>query len=178
MTLLLLRNEIKSFFLAKTHSPDIIFLSEPKTPNATPLAQNHERLGYVSFFSNSPHPPALPSIWCFTKASSSYSIALVNSSTQHLTISSSASLNCPSTFITAIYASTSSTQRRSLWQYLCSPPFSNHHPWAVTGDFNAVSSAVEKLSIHPINSPATSEFTNMMISSGLLNIGFFGSRFT
>ena len=70
------------------------------------------------------------------------------------------------------------TQRRSLWQYLCSPPFPNHHPWAVIGDFNAVSSAVEKLSIHPINSPATSEFTNMMISSSLLDIGFSGSRFT
>ncbi|XXG83137.1 hypothetical protein AAC387_Pa10g0964 [Persea americana] len=37
---------------------------------------------------------------------------------------------------------------------------------------------MERLSIHPINSPATSEFTNMMISSGLLDIGFSSSRFT
>ncbi|XXG69384.1 hypothetical protein AAC387_Pa06g2270 [Persea americana] len=51
-------------------------------------------------------------------------------------------------------------------------------PWVVIGDYNAVSSAVEKFSIHPINSPATSEFNNMMVSSSLQDIGLAGSNFT
>ena len=49
-------------------------------------------------------------------------------------------------------------------------------PWVVIGDYNAVSSAVEKFSIHPINSPATSEFNNMMASSSLQDIGLAGSN--
>lgn len=48
---------------------------------------------------------------------------------------------------------------------------------AIIGDFIAVSAAAEKFSIHPIYSPATSDFNNMIATLGLLDIGFFGNQF-
>eukprot|EP00268_Persea_americana_P011811 TRINITY_DN14962_c0_g2_i7.p1 TRINITY_DN14962_c0_g2~~TRINITY_DN14962_c0_g2_i7.p1 ORF type:complete len:485 (-),score=107.33 TRINITY_DN14962_c0_g2_i7:146-1600(-) len=86
-------------FLANSHSPDILFLSEPKTSSSNPLHQKLDLLGYTSFFSNSPLSSENPSLWCFTKFSPNESFSLVDFSTQHLTISLPSTQNGPTTYI-------------------------------------------------------------------------------
>lgn len=51
-------------------------------------------------------------------------------------------------------------------------------PWGVIGDFNAILHATKKKSRRPANATAMRDFQLMVVSTGLIDIGFKGNNFT
>lgn len=101
--------------------------------------------------------------------------SLTVSSFQFLTISFLNPSNASSCLLTGVYASTNYVQRRDLWDYLSSQANTNL-PWCVLGDFNSITSSSEKMILRP--SRLIPDFQNLILSSGLQDMGFTGSIFT
>ncbi|XP_058071123.1 uncharacterized protein LOC131220177 [Magnolia sinica] len=80
--------------------------------------------------------------------------------------------------LSIVYAKCSRLLRRSLWDDLFSISRSNSGPWAVAGDFNAVSSSSERLGRVSISRAGDDEFAAVINSASLLDAGFSGNRFT
>lgn len=131
--------------LVKTHSPCIIFISEPMTLFSLAHSFQLSNLGFDIFLSNALYP-GNPNLWCFFKSTHHLTISFSDSSSQHLTMLLTNPTSGPSTLITGVYGSTNHSQRRDLWKVLldCS---STTLPWCVLCDFNATLSHEDKLSI-------------------------------
>lgn len=157
--------------LISTHSPDILFLSEPKS-TLDSFSNGGFPFGFSPSFSNSEN-----SLWCLCNNSSNLSFSLLDNSSQHISISFLASPSSPSSIITGVYGSTDYRQRRSLWDYLSNSSFSSK-PWCVIGDFNAILFDNEKFSTRPPSPLAVREFHEMALAAGLKDLGFKGNKFT
>eukprot|EP00268_Persea_americana_P061729 TRINITY_DN7830_c0_g1_i4.p1 TRINITY_DN7830_c0_g1~~TRINITY_DN7830_c0_g1_i4.p1 ORF type:complete len:367 (+),score=53.05 TRINITY_DN7830_c0_g1_i4:1557-2657(+) len=157
--------------LIATHSPDILFLSEPKT-NLASFSNGSFPFGLSPSFSNTDN-----SLWCLCSQSSKFSFSLLDHSSQHVSISISSSPFSTYSIITGVYGSTDYRQRRDLWDYLTNSTFSSL-PWCVIGDFNAILLAKEKLSLRPQSSLSVREFSEMAMAAGLTDLGFRGNNFT
>ncbi|RYR24105.1 hypothetical protein Ahy_B02g057597 isoform A [Arachis hypogaea] len=81
-------------------------------------------------------------------------------------------------FMTAVYASPQPQNRSSLWTKLLNIANRTHSPWIVTGDFNEIKDATEKKGGSTIDNRACNRFANWINDSGLIDLGFSGSRFT
>ena len=129
-------------------------------------------------FGFSPSFPNLEnSLWCLCNQSSNLSFTLLDLSSQHISISISASPSSPSSVNTGDYGSTDYRQKRNLWNYLTNSSFSSQ-PWCVIGDFNAILLAEEKLSTCPTSPLSGKEFYEMALAVGLKDMGFRGNSFT
>lgn len=153
-----------------SNSPDIVFLLEPLT--LSPPSSLLSSLGFDGFFSNNNHSTAF--IWCLFKTNSTFKFSLSKFFTQYLTITFTNPVNGNYYLLTGIYASTNYV-RRELWEYLTSQASSNP-PWCVLGDFNSIISASEKLSLRL--SRLNTDFQQMMLASGLQDMGFSRNIFT
>lgn len=156
--------------LISSNSPDIVLLSEPKTLSPPSLLTN---LGFDGFFSNNNQSTA--SIWCLFKTNSAFQFSLSDFSTQFLTLTFTNPVNGIHCLLTGVYASTNYIHRRDLWEYLTSQA-SSSTPWCVLGDFNSIIFASEKLCLRP--SRLNTDFQQMMLASGLQDMGFSGNKFT
>ena len=155
--------------LISVHSPDLLFLSEPKASldSSNPVLSS----GYISSFSNTNS-----SLWCFCKPSSTFCFSLLDHSSQHISINAVGSSPSSSSLITGVYGSTDYRVRRVLWDYLISTS-STINPWCVIGDFNAILLGKEKLSTRPPSSLSVKDFNDMVLASDLQDLGFRGSSF-
>lgn len=72
---------------------------------------------------------------------------------------------------------TDNRTRRSLWNYLAIT-FSTSLPWCAIGDFNAILLASEKLSTRPPSAYSVKDFNDMVLATGLIDLGFKGNFFT
>ena len=77
---------------------------------------------------------------------------------------------------TGVYGSTDYITGRSLWNYLVNIS-STALPWCVIGNFNAILLATEKLSTCP-PSISVKEFNDMVLATGLKDLGYNGNSFT
>lgn len=66
--------------------------------------------------------------------------------------------------------------RRELWDHLINTS-STSLPWCVIGDFNSILLAIEKLSIRPSSSSSVKDFNDMVLASGLKDLGFRGNSY-
>lgn len=128
--------------LIAVHSPDLLFLSELKS-TLDSFSNGGLPFGLSPSFSNSKNP-----LWCLCNQSSNLFFTLLDLSSQHISISISASPSSSSSVITGVYGSTDYRQRGNLRDYLINSSFSSQ-PWCVIRDFNAILLAKEKLSTHP-----------------------------
>ena len=151
--------------LVKTHSPNIIFISEPITLFSSSHSFQLRNLGFDIFFSNASHP-SNPNLWCFFKSNHHLTISLYDSSAQHLTMLLTNPTSGPSTLITGVYGSTNHSQRRDLWRVLIDT-LSTTLPWCVLGDFNATLSHEDKLSICQSNPASLKDFQLAVMLAGL-----------
>ena len=162
--------------LVQVHSPDIIFISEPMTPFSSTHSLHMRNFGFDIFYSNAPHP-ANPKLWCFYKSTHHLTISLSDSSSQHLTMLLTNPTSGPSTLITGVYGSTNHSQRRGLWKVLIDSS-STTLPWCVLGDFNAILSHEDKLSIRQANPSSLKDFQSVVMLAGLQDINFSGNKYT
>eukprot|EP00268_Persea_americana_P034025 TRINITY_DN33662_c0_g2_i1.p1 TRINITY_DN33662_c0_g2~~TRINITY_DN33662_c0_g2_i1.p1 ORF type:complete len:402 (-),score=60.83 TRINITY_DN33662_c0_g2_i1:2739-3944(-) len=158
--------------LITSHKPDLIFLTEPKTILSSSITINFHSLGFTSSFSNQTN-----SLWCLFNPNQNFSFSLLAHSNQHITIEFADFHSSSLGLVTGVYRSTDNRIRRDLWDHLSK--FSNTSlPWCVIGDFNSILLASEKLSIKPSPSPSVKDFNDMVLSSGLKDLGFRGNSFT
>ena len=162
------------YHLSAAHSPDIIFLSEPKCTldSFHSFSNGPSSFGFSPSFSNSEN-----TLWCLCNQNYKFHFTFLNQSSQHISISISASSSSPPSIITAVYGSTNYRLRRNLWDYLANSPFSSQ-PWCAIGDFNAILLAKEKLSIHPPSDALVKDFNEMAQAANLKDLGYRGNSFT
>ncbi|XXG88202.1 hypothetical protein AAC387_Pa12g0446 [Persea americana] len=158
--------------LITSHKPDLIFLAEPKTILNSSITINFHSLGFTSSFSNQTN-----SLWCLFNPNQNFSFSLLDHSNQHITIEFADLHSSSLGLVTGVYGSTDYRIRRDLWDHLSN--FSNTSlPRCVIGDFNSILLASEKHNIRPSSSPSVKEFNDMVLSSGLKDLGFRGNSFT
>lgn len=105
--------------LVSIHTPDLIFIVEPKSSFISIQALKLDSLGFTTFFSNHPKPPAtIPALWCIAKNSSSLQINLKTTSNQYLSIQIFDTTNGSSLVVMGVYASTNYRERKGLWDEL------------------------------------------------------------
>lgn len=150
--------------LISVNSPDLIFLSEPMAQSSS-SASIVQSSGFDSCLPNTNN-----SIWCLYKSSSNLTLTLRDQSSQHITVNVADSSSLSPSFITAVYGSTDYRIRRSLWNYLVSVS-STVLPWSIIGDFNAILLASLKISTRPPASISVKDFNDMVMSTGLKDLG-------
>lgn len=77
-----------------------------------------------------------------------------------------------------IYASTTFTKIKLLWDSLRFLSQSIKDPWLIAGDFNEILSQQDKRGSLPINISRNSEFWSCINHCNLLDLDFKGSRYT
>lgn len=105
-------------------------------------------------------------IWLMWK--SSISLVLFHSHEQIITVALQEG-GVTIAFLSFVYAKCSSRERRELWDQMASLSSAIHLPWLVSGDFNAILYAEEKLGGNPPDRQAMAEF-NDALSAANLNI--------
>ncbi|XP_025604435.1 uncharacterized protein [Arachis hypogaea] len=81
-------------------------------------------------------------------------------------------------FMTAVYANPQPQGRRDLWPKLQNLANRMQSPWILTGDFNEIKDPTEKKGGGQVDYRACSRFSTWINNSGLIDLGFMGSRFT
>ncbi|KAL4390846.1 hypothetical protein AHAS_Ahas03G0185900 [Arachis hypogaea] len=81
-------------------------------------------------------------------------------------------------FMTAVYANPQPQGRRALWPKLQNLANRMQSPWILTGDFNEIKDPTEKKGGGQVDYRACSRFSAWINNSGLIDLGFMGSRFT
>lgn len=81
-------------------------------------------------------------------------------------------------FFSIIYASLNVGNRQEVWQELRDFKAANIGPWCLAGDFNSITSSIERDGGAAINQRACSEFVNCIEECGLIDMGFSGAPFT
>lgn len=99
---------------------------------------------------------------------------LFSTSSQHVNMQME--FNGISCYVSFIHASCDGNIRQCLWAELCNCNF--NCPWLVVGDFNIVRSHEEKIQGNPIKLAEVNDFNNMIASTGLVDGGFSGNKFT
>ncbi|XP_075670276.1 uncharacterized protein LOC142640060 [Castanea sativa] len=80
--------------------------------------------------------------------------------------------------LSAVYASLRVAERRLLWDNLCLVSNLHSLPWVITGDFNEVLIGEDKFGGRPVNMSRAIWFQDCLNHCKIINIGFFGLRFT
>ncbi|XP_058068307.1 uncharacterized protein LOC131217404 [Magnolia sinica] len=95
-----------------------------------------------------------------------------------LTIEVSLSQPPEKMFITFVYTKCSQILRKKLWEDLSLFSVGCHSPWAVGGDFNAITSQSERLGLPLFDARSVADFVDLLASVGLSDALFSGNRFT
>lgn len=82
---------------------------------------------------------------------------------------------------TVVYASNSVQERKLLWKQITN--FSNninnsYNSWVIGGDFNEILKSSEKIGGNNIIYSRSFHFWNCINSSGIIDLGFKGSKYT
>ncbi|KAK8585321.1 hypothetical protein V6N13_076195 [Hibiscus sabdariffa] len=82
-----------------------------------------------------------------------------------------------SVFATAVYASTTKSNRKLLWPHLRRLATSIKSAWILFGDFNATLNTLERMGC-AISAKPSSAFQNLLFDYGLRDMGYIGPDFT
>ncbi|XP_019258738.1 PREDICTED: uncharacterized protein LOC109236955 [Nicotiana attenuata] len=115
-------------------------------------------------------------IWCFWNYLDHIEV-LVNSE-QHITHNMKENVADSGTFITAVYAKCTTSEKRDLWDSIHNMNNTIDGPWCIGGDFNIIMDPTEKLGGNPHRAYRSLDFISTMESCGLMDIGFTGPRYT
>ncbi|KAI0519722.1 hypothetical protein KFK09_007181 [Dendrobium nobile] len=154
--------------LCRIHNISVLVLLEPLI-SMDKLFNTAKILGFKHAFANVSNK-----IWIFWK--DFVRIDFIGDFTQalHCNIESS-NFKCVASFV---YAATSCSSRKILWD-----KFVNFHsictlPWLVGGDFNTIVNPSERVGgLHPIFR-SMEDFNDMIMNCNLIDIGFSGNNFT
>lgn len=70
-------------------------------------------------------------------------------------------------------------ERKSLWDSLLDvQTIASNISWMVGGEFKVITEAGERIGNHHFNFEVSLDFNNFIASASLLDIGYFGSKYT
>ncbi|OIT35430.1 hypothetical protein A4A49_02536 [Nicotiana attenuata] len=81
-------------------------------------------------------------------------------------------------YVTVIYAKCKPAMRRPLWDILRHKSTNYTHPWCVIGDFNVIASVEEKIGGLSYQMSKSLDFLSMMEECGLVDLGYYGPKYT
>lgn len=105
-------------------------------------------------------------------------VAKLSSTEQEIHVVVSLSYSNTQWLLSAIYASTRFAERRLLWDNLEAVSELHSLPWMIAGDYNEVLMGEDKFGGRPVNVSKAIWFQECLDSCRMIDIGFFGARFT
>lgn len=150
------------------HKPDLVFVSKPKIGLDNFPVNFLKRLNLRVFAINN-RDTLTSNIWGICASNLNPSVLAAS----HQNISLSLVHNSQRVFISAIYASTSHIDRRSLWMELASLQQTNQGAWCCIGDFNAILGAHEK---RGGRLPSIASCEEFKVWSGSCNLTYISTR--
>ncbi|XP_075076993.1 uncharacterized protein LOC142163758 [Nicotiana tabacum] len=115
-------------------------------------------------------------IWCLWNYLDQTEV-LVHSE-QQITLNMKENAADSGTFITAVYAKCTTSERRDLWYSIHNMNNTIDGPWCIGGDFSIIMDPTEKLGGNPHRACISLDFISTMESCGLMDIRFTGPRYT
>lgn len=119
--------------------------------------------------------PTNTHIWLFW--TQSINVPLLSITPQSISVSIYSNTYNAKSLCSCVYALCTKVGRRDLWAELLGLATSST-PWFIAGDFNVVTSSLEKAGRCPIDSLAVQEFNDFISSAGLIDAGYSGSIYT
>nr|GLL37714.1 uncharacterized protein LOC109159904 [Ipomoea trifida] len=159
--------------LIQTHKPTILSLVEPKVSGAQ-ADLICKKMGYSDWvrveavgFSGG--------IWTFWN--DSLQVSVISTHPQFVILQVRNDTNNP-WFYAVVYGSPTHHLRRRLWAELTVAKQNLHGPLLVAGDFNAVTNREDTDNYTTFSAQRSSEFAEWIHSEGLVDMGYFGPKFT
>lgn len=157
--------------ICRTHKLDYVCISEPMVNLTSILVTFWNSIG-LQLISCNVRDGSSPNIWLFGSTSLPMP-SVVHCSSQQITIMASHdNSNC---YLSFVYASNSSAQRRILWQELVDVSNSIHDPFMVIGDFNAILGAHEKHGGRMPSRTSCTDFQNMVDTCNFMHLHYTGN---
>jgi hypothetical protein len=105
-------------------------------------------------------------------------LELLCSTEQEIHVSAKVSGSNSLWLLSAIYASPRRSERRVLWNNLVVIAGLHNLPWVMLGDFNDIASSGDKWGGNRPSASRISEYTDCMNSCNMIDLGFYGPKFT
>ncbi|KAF9610053.1 hypothetical protein IFM89_019893 [Coptis chinensis] len=155
--------------LVLEHNPCFLCIAEPLIKPPTVLPPLFSRLGFSARFLHNDTPPRVGNLWLFWK--DELTVDLVDVSHQQITV------KVGNFLLSFVHASSSYDTRRGLWQELGSLG-NTVDAWAVVGDFNIVSSVIERRGGRSPCITAMNEFNSFIHSNALIDSTTYGFNYS
>ncbi|KAL4367107.1 hypothetical protein GQ457_05G029110 [Hibiscus cannabinus] len=160
--------------LVKRQKPDVVIIMEPRI-DGPDLDTFIRRSGFEFSFRVEAHGFS-GGIWLLWQDSVSIQVLAV--SNQFIHTLCSVHDGSGSFFGSFVYASPNSLRRQFLWEQLLALNPGHEHVWVVGGDRNVIGSSSERRGGSNRRLGVCSRFTDFMLESGLIDMGFSGPQFT
>jgi hypothetical protein len=158
--------------IIRSNHPDIIFLSETKTNLASSILF---QLGY-SLFVQAPSSGSRGGLLLAWHSD----IKLTSLFVSHNLICVHCFSNSPDVkcLISFVYRSPYQKSGSDFLSQLADFGFDSSVPWLCIGNFNSITSSMDKLGGQPFNGLAQNDFRQFMNSFGMIDLGFSGNPYT
>jgi len=159
--------------ILKRFKPDVVVLCETHT-SFDPSKKNWEKEGYlvVDIIEAEGHSSGL---WVLNNGSGPYSFSVIESVAQCITFKVTQSNM--SRVCSGVYACPTPSVREDLWSYLRGLRTRFVQPWLLLGDFNDILIPSEQKG-GSFSQASAEKFADMIENCNLLDLDFFGSKFT
>nr|XP_009794930.1 PREDICTED: uncharacterized protein LOC104241686 [Nicotiana sylvestris] len=113
-----------------------------------------------------------------SEAASQQKADLVANEDQQVTLCFKGNCISDDSYVTAVYAKCSATERKALWESLENMANIINEPWCTGGDFNVIMESREKLGGSPYRAYKSFDFVTTMETCGLIDIVYVGPKHT
>ena len=165
-----------AYKLHQRHRPNILIIIEPRIAEARAqgvidtLPYSHSRCVDPAGFSGG--------IWLLWKEGPSFSVEIFTCSKHSIHALVKVPSPSLSFLLTAVYAPPQFNKRKPFWDCLQNLAMNISLLWILLGDFNDMIFEEEKLGGLPVNRTRIAAFRNCLDKCGLIDLGFYGPRFT
>ncbi|KAG8380712.1 hypothetical protein BUALT_Bualt06G0044500 [Buddleja alternifolia] len=157
------------------HKPDVVFLCELKTSLLSSLSS---LLDSLNLYSKHFVPPLGRSRGLGLAWNSHVELQITLDSKFHINALFTPKDNSPPWQITCVHGPCNHSAKLKFWDFLLAIGSSFGGPWLAIGDFNAVTSALEKKRGKSFVSSSNGGFKNILDEGGLVDLGFDGHPYT
>jgi hypothetical protein len=160
--------------IIRHNHPDVIFLSETKTAPDIASSILHQ----LDFSLLVQAPPSQTRGGLLLAWNSDVNISSFFVSNDMICVWCFSTMPHVKCMISFVYGPPYQKSASNFWCNLADCGFNSGVPWLCIGDFNAITSSLDKLGGRPVNSSLHNNFSNFLNTMGMIDLGFSGNPYT